>query len=184
MKRLSFTSLMGFFAVVILLSSSANADRTLFTVSTANPGGPNLRIINALTGATIASIPITLSGFSVLGATGLARDPTSGKLYALLRVTGAGSCQSGLGAIPRLATVNPGTGVATDVGSAGDCFAGLTFSSNGTLYGVTGDRGIVPESLYTFNKTNAARTLRSRHDSSTTQTGCHPTAPTRWNTPA
>jgi FG-GAP-like repeat/FG-GAP repeat len=160
MKKISSIPIIWIWAIVILLPSVAQADRTLFSVSSPGNGGPNLRVVDSLTGATIASIPITLSGFSVQGATGLARDPTSGNLYALLRVTGAGSCQSGGGgSIPRLVTINSGTGVATDIGSAGDCFSGLAFSSNGTLYGVTGDGANIAETLYSFNKTTAVRTL-------------------------
>src|SRR5437870_10508271 len=90
-------------AIVILLPSRANADRTLFSVSTKANGGANLRVIDSLTGATVTTIPITLSGFTVEGATGLARDPTTGKLWALLRVAGATPC--GLtGNISQLAT--------------------------------------------------------------------------------
>jgi len=136
-----------------VVSSSANAERTLFTVSIQNNRGPNLRIVNPLNGFTIDTIPITLSGFTVLGANGLARDPTTGTLWALLRVTGATQCQGGAGgAIPRLVTINPATGGATDVGNAVDCFSGLAFSTSGTLYGVTGDGGNTAETLFTFNK--------------------------------
>ena len=158
-NRFVFGLLLVLFLVgVIATPPSAYADRTLFTVSIPNNGGPNLRVANPLNGATIATIPITLTGFSVLGSTGLARDPTTGKLWGLLRVSGATSCSSG-GNIPQLVTINPGTGVATNVGSAGDCFSGLAFSSNGTLYGVTGDGANTPATLYTLNKSTAAPTL-------------------------
>jgi hypothetical protein len=158
-EKFSPSLLVWIWTIVILVPSGARADRTLYTVST--PGnGPNLRIVNPLNGATIVTIPITLPGFTVGGATGLARDPTTGKLWALLRVSGAGQCQGGLGgSMPRLVTINPASGVSTDVGSAGDCFSGLAFSSDGTLYGVTGDGANDSEALYTFNKATAARTL-------------------------
>lgn len=87
-----------------------------------------LRAIDPNTGSTLASRPITLEGATIYGARGLATHPITGKLWALLRLSG----QSG----HELATIDPLNGVATRVGDTGDRFVGLAFDSAGTLYGV------------------------------------------------
>jgi hypothetical protein len=108
-----------------------------------------------LTGGTNGSIAITLAGKTVTGATGLAQDPTTCLLWAILKVSG----QSGR----ELVTLNPATGVATSVGNTGlgtigGC-AAITFATDGTLYGVTGTGAIPSETLFTLDKTNATPTL-------------------------
>ena len=47
-----------------------------------------LRTIDSATGSTLQEVAITLSGETVTGGRGLARDPTSGVLYALLKLSG------------------------------------------------------------------------------------------------
>jgi hypothetical protein len=128
--------------------SGAEAQRKLYSISSIDD---QLRVINPTTGATISSVTITLSGTTLMSGNGLATDPTTGKLWALLSLVG----QTGR----RLVTIDPNTGVATSIGDTGDRFAGLAFASNGTLYGVTGDGAIVPETLYTLNKINASKTF-------------------------
>jgi hypothetical protein len=49
--------------------------------------------------------------------------------------------------------------VATNVGLTGDCFAGIAFHSNGTLYGVTGDGAAIRESLFTLSTATGAATF-------------------------
>ncbi len=129
-------------ALVVFLPPFVTAvDRTLYTVS---PSDADLRVIDPLSGSTITSFSISVSGATVLGANGLARDPTTGKLWALLQLTG----QPGR----ELVTINPANGVATRIGNTGDNFAGLAFKSDGVLYGVTGDGAAIPERLFTLSK--------------------------------
>jgi hypothetical protein len=137
-------------AILILLPSAARADRTLYSVS---PNDNLLRVVNPVNGATVASasVPITLTGQSGFFVNGVARDPTTGKLWALIQLT----AQTGR----QLVTINPATGVATSIGNTLDRFAGLAFKSDGTLYGVTGDGAITPETLFTLSKTNGAANL-------------------------
>ena len=151
------------FAVVVILGASvspATAERTLYTVSTLLSDN-QLRVVNPLQGITMDSKPITLSGgATLLTVGGLARDPTTGKLWALLRTNTSGRCQAGLGGGKSLlATIDPATGVATSIGNTGECFAGLAFAPDGTLYAVTGDGADMPEALFTLNKTTLVRTL-------------------------
>ena len=54
----------------------------LFTVASSDD---QLRTINPNTGATVTAIPITLAGKTVDGGTGLAQDPTTGTLWAILK---------------------------------------------------------------------------------------------------
>lgn len=95
----------------------AFAAGTLYAVT---PDDDQLHTLDAATGALVSDLgPITLAGFTVTGGLGLATDPADGTLYAALRVVEDPA--------RRLATIDPGTLVATDIGSLGDAFAGLAF---------------------------------------------------------
>ena len=71
------------------------------------------------------------------------RNPVNGLLYAIVFEFANER---------RLVTLNPATGVATDIGVLDHRFAGLAFRANGTLIGITGNGDNTdPESLYTIN---------------------------------
>lgn len=77
--------------------------------------------LNPLTGGGLSSINVTLAGFTVKSINGLSTDPDTGILYALLKTeveTQAGR---------RLATLNPVSGVATDIGALPKGFANIEF---------------------------------------------------------
>lgn len=139
----------------LLLALPATAAQRLLSVS---PGGgqrppdPLLRTIDPSDGSTVpgATVTLTLTGYTVIGATGLARHPQTGALYALLKVQGS--------SFRRLATLDERTGVATDIGDTGHRFAGMAFASDGTLYAVTGDGSGVPETLFTVSTSDATST--------------------------
>jgi len=139
---------LGILAVFFWATWGVATERTLYSICVCDG---RLRTIDPLTGSTRLLITVTLSGATVVGANGLARDPTTGKLWALLQLQG----QTGR----QLVTINPANGVATSVGNTGDRFAGIAFRSNGTLYGVTGDGATVPTSLFTLNKSNGTPSL-------------------------
>ncbi|APZ96389.1 right-handed parallel beta-helix repeat-containing protein [Fuerstiella marisgermanici] len=109
-----------------------------------------LRTLDQSDGATLSSVAISLSGETVLGATGLAVNPVDGVVYAMLRLQGRFARE--------LVTLNTTTGVATSIGNTGDGFAALAFNGTGTLYAVTGDGGNVPETLFELNTATAAAT--------------------------
>lgn len=77
--------------------------------------------INPLSGALISTIPITLSGFTVFGTISLTTDPDTGILYAIVKTVFLGKTGR------RLATINPSTGVARDIGPLPDGFANIEF---------------------------------------------------------
>ncbi len=110
-----------------------------------------LRAVDPGSGATLASSILTLTGDSIQGGNGLATDPATGELWALLRLAG----QEGR----ELVTVDPASGVATRIGDTGDRFAGLAFDGSGTLYGVTGQGAATPESLFVLSRTDATPSL-------------------------
>jgi hypothetical protein len=117
------------------------------------PPDPLLRSIDSANGATVpgASVAMSLAGRTVIGATGLARNPQTGDLYALLKLQGT--------SFVRLVALDEYTGVATDIGDTGHRFAGMAFATDGTLYAVTGDGDGVPESLFTLSTADGSATL-------------------------
>jgi len=115
----------------------------------ASPSTNQYYRIDTATAAAITTQSVTLAGFTVTGINSLTRDPTTGLIYIIAK--------TGLGR--QLAVLDLVTGVATLRGSLGDDFSSLAFSSSGQLYGVTDDGATVPETMYTINKANGARTL-------------------------
>ena len=124
---------------------------TLYSISRDDP---LLRIVNSNDASTISGVLITVcvEGQDVRGGNGLATDPLTGELWALLRLQGRGRFRE-------LVKINATTGVATKVGNTGDAFASLAFDSTGTLYGITGDGAEQSETLFTLDKSNAMPTF-------------------------
>ena len=133
------------------------AGQTLYSVS------PRDNIMRALTadGSTGSTVPITMDGLTVTGGMGIALDPISGQLYALLRLSKPPNNEVG---DRILATLDPSSGKAILVGNpAADQllkFSAITFDNQGQLYGVTGDDtgAVSKESLFTIDKETAAAT--------------------------
>lgn len=146
-KQFLACSVATFLAAAFLTARPAGA-QVLYGIDQASP---TLGIINTTDGSTLSTVGIILAGQTVNGGTGLAVDPTSGVMYAVLKIAGQPTRQ--------LVTIDPSTGIATNVGDTGDNFAGLAFDSAGTLYGVTGDGAITPSTLFTIDKTSAATSL-------------------------
>jgi hypothetical protein len=156
--------ILGSLTVVVLLAFGmlgvvpAGAGDLLLSISPGGPGAPRapdplLRAVDSADGSTVAgeSVAITLAGEVVIGGSGLAREPQTGTLFALLKLEGT--------SFRRLVTLDEWTGVATDVGDTGNRFAGMAFATDGTLYAVTGDGGGVPESLFTLSTVDGSSNL-------------------------
>jgi hypothetical protein len=95
---------------------------------------------------------ITLAGQEVNGATGLARHPQTGVLYAMLKVGSPSSASL-------LATVDEATGVATTVGNTGQRMASMAFADDGTLYAASGRMSIIAHALFSVDTSNGQSTL-------------------------
>jgi hypothetical protein len=141
-----------FFLIAFSIPALAQSPQ-LLTVSRTSA---KLRTVDPVSGDLYAEVTITLANENILGATGLAKDPTTGTIYALLRLQGANA--------RRLVTLDTATGTATNIGPADDGsgadFSDITFGNDGTLFGVTGDgSSSAPETLFTINKTNGSATF-------------------------
>jgi hypothetical protein len=110
-----------------------------------------LRIIDPKTAQTIARKTLSSADGIMDRANGLAADPITGTLYAIVRFEGMGGIRS-------LVTLDPIAGSAHLVGNLGDSFAEITFDACGRLFGVTGDGANNPETLYLIDKNNASIT--------------------------
>ena len=84
------------------------------------------------------------------GITSAVLDPNTGQTYAILKAFGSSR---------RLVTLDPVTGLATDIGSLGDNFSSLAFAG-GTLYGTTGNGAAVPETLFRINPATVIQAYR------------------------
>ncbi|MCZ6865705.1 MAG: hypothetical protein O7D98_08865, partial [Candidatus Dadabacteria bacterium] len=129
--------------------------QTLYSCETSfKPGAPFLHTVNPNTGATLSTVEIILGNSNVRGCNGMAQDPTTGVCYMILNVTEPETTN------PRvLAVINPFTGLAFEIGNTVKAFSSITFDSSGILYGVTGNGGSPPETLFTLNKNNAQPTF-------------------------
>lgn len=110
-----------------------------------------LRVIDPSDGSTLESITMTLVGKTINGATGLVRHPTTGQLWALLKL----SFSTGRD----LVTIDPTTGVVTRIGDTRRFFAALAFDGRGILYGLTGDGGSPSETVFILDQNDASSTL-------------------------
>ena len=130
----------------------------LYSIDRSNP--PILREIDPTNAKTFSEVDITIPGIDdedIFGGTGLATNPLTGELFAILKLDSDDDEEDDPKA-RTLVTVNPETGVATIIGSMGDAFAGIAFSSLGILFGVTGDGADDDETLFTLSKSDGSAT--------------------------
>jgi hypothetical protein len=93
------------------------------------------------------------SGDAVEGVVGIAAHPQTGVLYVIVDTNPNNTSER------RLASVNPATGVVTDIGPLGDTFCGLTFGSDGTLYAIHGHDNPDEAAVHTVDLATGATTL-------------------------
>jgi hypothetical protein len=136
-------------ALGVLLAGPAGADELLLTVSARDAILRQVILPQVLT--VDDSVTITLEESTVTGATGLARDPLTDTLYALLKIQGT--------SFRVLVTLNESDGEAKKLGNTGENLAGIAFSDDGTLYGVSGDGAVTPETLYTVSTEDGSITF-------------------------
>jgi len=110
-----------------------------------------LRIIDPTTGIEVSTQTVTAVGQTVTGANGMASHPITEEIFIIFKASGVSG--------RLLGTINPGTGVVTEIGNTGDNFSAIAFDATGVLYGVTGDGAATSETLFTIDTATAATTL-------------------------
>lgn len=146
-----------------LLLAAAPASAQLYGTSPfqngPNPENGSLYTFDPDTLAWVTGVRVTVDGATVTGITGLTVHPNlpppddalNGRIYAILKLMGV------TGRV--LATVDPATGVATQIGNLGDNFSSLSFREDGQLFGVTGNGATVPETLWLIDKATGGKTI-------------------------
>ncbi len=153
MKKAILDLILTLFSTLALSSSQVFAEHIFFTIATGGPSGQNddqLRIVDPETSNLVSQVTITLSSETVRNGHGLAVDPTTGKLWALLSIAG----QPGR----ELVIIDPVSVVATSIGNTGDKFSAIAFDSSGTLFGVTGHAANIPTTLFIVSTSDASLT--------------------------
>jgi hypothetical protein len=152
-------------SMAVFVGSASAQTRSLFGVNpfsndaSSPPGSFGLFYVHPDTGAIFDGRVITVPGRTIVGAQGLALDPTTGQVYAIVTASGVSG--------RLLVRLDLATGAGTEVGNLGDNFSSIAFRG-GQLFGVTGDGAAVPETLYLVDKSSAAkivvRTLGNGND--------------------
>jgi PKD repeat protein len=140
---LAFTLLLG------LGAQQASAQTPLLWGT--SPFQDSMWSVDTTTWTVVNRIAPSLSGFTITGMTGLAYDPCGHQTYIIMKVSGVSGRVLG--------TINLETGVCTQVGNLGDNFSTINFREDGQLFGVTGDGGTVPETMYLIDKATGTKTL-------------------------
>ena len=138
--------------------------------------------VDQVAGGILSSIDITVPGWTVDTGNGLAENPITGELFAVIQGTppapapsppapaatkakGNAKWSGGSTAAitpapppsPRvLVTVCPITGEAQIVGPLSDAISSIAFDANGGLWGATGDGAVTPETLFAINPSDAS----------------------------
>jgi len=123
------------------------------TLYGADRSGDLLFEIDPSDASSSANKTVTLAGNFVDGFKGLATDPTTDILYALIKDDNSNS-----GLI--LATIVPSTGVATEIAPLTfNSFGSLAFTANGDLFATTGFNQGILKSFFEINKTTGNATF-------------------------
>ena len=136
---------------ILFLSMGIMTERSNAYIVGTSPFEPLIFIFNDPSWTVFSQDTLTLSGFTVLGANSVSYNPVDGQYYAILRVS-VGT--------RRLVTVDPETGVCTDIGAMGSNYSSMTFTPSGKLYAFGGHgSGVTAERLYSVNTANGTTTL-------------------------
>lgn len=136
------------FAIVMVSSFTMKA-QILFGAS---PFQDSMWAIDTTNWSIQSRMAPSLAGFTITGINGLAYDPVSHNTYVIMKVSGVSGRVLG--------TIDPLTGVCTQVGNLGNNFSSISFRNDGQLYGVTGNGAPVdPETLFKIDKNTGVPTL-------------------------
>lgn len=109
----------------------------------------DLEVVDVYNGNTLSTVNVVLPNTTIDGFGGLTYHPQTKKLYTVIQSGGTS----------KLCTLNPITGAASLVGNMSDKFASITFTANGTLFGITADDALFPQTVYTINTSNGSAAL-------------------------
>jgi hypothetical protein len=121
------------------------AQSGLTVVGTSNGSIANIDLVD---GKAVNSHVITVPGKTVVASFGVARDPQTGTVYAVVAYSTGGRF---------LITVDPSTGAGTHVGQTPQV-TDIAIGSDGTLYATVGNFSSSPGALYVLNETTGAGT--------------------------
>jgi len=107
-----------------------------------------IRVVDPSNAQTLARQTLVSADGIMTDANGLAADPLTGKLWAIVQFQGISGRS--------LVTLDPVAGTATLIGHLGDEFEELAFDACGRLFGVTGDTANVHAALYVIDKSDAS----------------------------
>ena len=104
------------------------------------------------TWAVLSAKQVTMAGFTVTGVNSITWNSNNLLFYGIVKV-GTNN--------RRLATIDPLTGICTDIGPMGGQYSSLTFNSTtGVMYAIGGNgSGAISERLYSVNLTTGATTF-------------------------
>jgi len=139
--------------LLLLLSFGLMPKQISADIVGTDAGMPTINVFADVTWTVITTMPLTSSDFTIAGATSVTWNSDNLFFYAIVKVSGPTDS--------RLVTVNPATGVCTNIGSMGGSFSSLTYSSTtGTLYAMGGNGGgAVAERLYSVDITTGIPTF-------------------------
>lgn len=140
-----------FLTGIALVMAGALSAQSVTRLLAASPFDDVLRVLDTNNYSTITSKTLAFTnGINYFdGCTGLARNPSTGTFY----IVGKDGSDRYLGIL------DPLTGDITMQGDLFDRFAQITFNSNNTLLGVTGDGGNVSETVFRIDQNNASNTV-------------------------
>lgn len=144
MKTTIYSLFLSFFLLIGASVSAAN----FYCVS---PWDGNVYVMDDVSLTTSSTYLMTNASGAVLGANGLSIHPTTGVYYIILKIDGLNGRYLG--------TLNPLTGATITIGKLNENFSAITFSCDGTLFGVSGDGSSTSESLFSIDISDASITF-------------------------
>ncbi|MDA7762958.1 hypothetical protein OAM07_05710 [Crocinitomicaceae bacterium] len=98
------------------------------------------------------SVVVETNNNLIIGFTGMAMDQVNSNVYVVAKSQGGSRF---------LAKLDLATSLANKIGDLADKISSISFSGDGSLYGITGDGGSNPNRLYSIDLTNAELTEKA-----------------------
>jgi hypothetical protein len=141
--------------LMMAIPATSGARELLYGIDSQSPF---IDVIDPFTGSIESSLLLLLNedqfGSTVDFGSGLAVNPVTNEMYAAVLIIGQPD------SLRTLIRINlgaePGTGNATVIGTLTQAIAAMTFTDNGVLYGVSGERSDTPETLFRIDTDDAS----------------------------